>query len=255
MWMRRVLAAAAAALVAGLATGAATAYAAPTTADLAVSASAVGGRVGQAVDVRYVLRNNGPQSAAPLTYTVDFTAPPGTRIVSTGGGICQPASGTHARCAYSAALADGARRQLTLRLRIDSAPTGCGALVISYADDPRPGNNTAAVRVAVDGRPRNCSGSDTTASPRPTKSKVSPTPSDEPTVDATEEFTDETSSPDDSPQPATMPQDTVGGLGLGSVLVIGGGAVLVSLGGLLLWWMLRKDPDDDADDATGPIYR
>ncbi|NUO57161.1 MAG: hypothetical protein HOV78_10880 [Hamadaea sp.] len=253
MWMRRVLAAAAAALVAGLATGAATAYAAPTTADLGVSASAVTGRVGQAVDVRYVLRNNGPQSAAPLTYTVHITAPPGTRIVSTGGGVCQPATGTQARCVYSAALADGARRQLTLRLRIDSAPTGCGAVAISYADDPRPGNNSAAVRVAVDGRPRTCSGTGTSPTPKPTKSKVSPTPTDEPTVDVTDEAAEETAT--DSPQPQVMPRDTVGGLGLGSVLVIGGGAVLVSLGGVLLWWMLRKDPEDDLDDTTGPIYR
>ncbi|NUT19417.1 MAG: DUF11 domain-containing protein [Hamadaea sp.] len=253
MWMRRVLAAVAVALVAGLATGAATAYAAPTTADLAVAAAGVTGRVGQAVDVRYTVRNNGPNGV--LSYTVDLAAPPGTRIVSTGGGLCQPATGTHVKCTYGA-LASGARRQLTLRLRIDSAPTSCGALSVGYADDPRPGNNRAGIRVVVDGQPRNCSGTVTSPTPKPTKSRVSPTPTDEPTVDVTG-AADETTGTEDSPQPQTLPQDTVdGGLGLGSFLVIGGGAVLVSLGGVLLWWMLRKDPgDDDPDDATGPIYR
>jgi hypothetical protein len=254
MWMRRLLASAAAAVVATLATGAMTAYAAPTTADLAIAASTAQGHVGQGVDVRYVLRNNGPNAAAPLTYAVDIVAPPGTRIVSTGGGACQVISeGEHVRCRYGQQLAAGDRRQLALRLFVESVPTGCGGMAISYADDPRPSNNVTKVRVTVGGVPRSCLGS-TTASPTPTKTKASPSVS--PTVDVTETAPDDTISPEDTFAPAAEPQDTVGGgLGFASILVIGGGAVLVSLGGVLIWWMLRRDPDDEADDdATRPIY-
>jgi len=249
MWMRRVLAAVAAALVAGLATGAVTAYAAPTTADLAIAASARSGKVGLAVDVPYVIRNNGPQTA--VGFTVEITAPPGTRIISTGGGICQPATGATARCTFGQ-LASGARRQLALRLRIDSAPTGCGAMAVNYGDDPRPGNNATNVRVTVDGQPRSCSGSTSpTATPKPTKTKSSPTAT--PTEEITEAAPVETTA--DETFGAGASQDTVGGgTSLGSVLVIGGGVVLVSLGGVLLWWMLRKDPEDADDDHTGPIY-
>ncbi|NUT32256.1 MAG: hypothetical protein HOV79_04180 [Hamadaea sp.] len=263
MWMSR----AAAVLLAGLAVAAtaalplmarpAPAVAAAPRADLAIATSPVAGKVGQAVDVKYVIRNNGPNAVLPLSWVVDVVAPAGTQIVNAGTAACEVVTaGRHLRCRYGFGLASGDRKSLTVRVRVENVPTGCGRLALTYSDDPRPGNNTANIRITVDGLPASCAVASRSPSPSPKPSRTRASASPSPTSSEPAEPTEDETSAEETYAPLTPSGgEDGGGLGLGSILVIGGGAVLVALGGLLVWRLLRTDPDDDYedDDATGPI--
>lgn len=252
MWMSRVVAA----LLAGLAAAAAVAFssaaqAAAPRADLAIAASAVGGKVGQGVDVRYVIRNNGPETVLPLSWVVDVVAPAGTRIVNTGAAACEVVTtGSHLRCRYPVTVKSGDRLNATFRVRIDKAPTGCGRLALTYSDDPRPGNNAANVRVTVDGLPANCAATATKSpSPKASRSRTA-SPSASPS-EVVEPGALETSDEVTAAPPVAAGAEGDSGMGLGGMLVIGGGAILVALGGLLVWRLLRADPEDDWDPDDG----
>jgi hypothetical protein len=250
----RTLAGLAAVLVAWLMIGGGTAVAAAPKADLAIATAPAAGTVGLAVDVRYVLRNNGPQAVAALSFAVDILAPHGTQIISPGGGSCQVITpGEQLRCRYGFQLAAGERHALALRLKIVTAPTGCGRVALTYANDPRPVNNAANVRVTVDGKPGSCAATTSpSASPKPSRTKASASAT--PTAEVTEGLPADSTEAELTAAPQAGSDDIGGGTSFGSVLVIGGGVILVGLGGLLIWRMLRKDPDDYDDDATGPIY-
>jgi hypothetical protein len=253
MWMRRTLAGLAGVLVVWLGIGGGSALAAVPKADLAIGVSTSAGIVGQSVDVRYVIRNNGPGLVAPFTFVLDIVAPRGTQIISAGGGACEAVvAGEHLRCRFGFQLASGERHALALRLKVVTAPSGCGRMGLAYGNDPRPANNVANVRVTVDGKPGNCTAT-SSPTPKPTRTKASATPS--PSFDATQEPAVDQTSEQPTPVVGADVDDVGGGTSLGSILVIGGGAILVGLGGLLIWRMLRKEPEDDVDgDATGPIY-
>jgi len=255
MWMRRTLAGLAGVLVAWLAIGGGTALAAMPKADLAIGVSTSAGIVGQAVDVRYVIRNNGPNAVAPLTFVLDIVAPRGTQIISAGGGACEVVTiGEHLRCRFGFQLASGERRALALRLKVVAAPSGCGRMGLAYGNDPRPANNVANIRVTVDGKPGSCAATaSSSASPKPTRTKASASPS--PSFDATDEPSANQTGEQSTPLAGADVEEVGGGTSLGSILVIGGGVILVGLGGVLIWRMLRKEPEDDYDDdVTGPIY-
>jgi Domain of unknown function DUF11 len=226
--------------------------------DLGVSTGSVGGHIGEQVQARMVVRNNGPDPVLPGTWVLDIQAPAGTRI--TGGdaiaGTCNHMSDQHVLCRYGFGIRDGDKRELRVTLQIVDQPVGCGRATVGYANDPRPGNNAANIRVTVDGKPGNC---------LPVRNSPSPTPRASKSAKASATPTEElTLPPDDSPAasegalPAYQSNsgDGSGGLSLASVLVIGGGVLLVVLGGLLIWRLLRKGSEDDYydDDATGPIY-
>jgi hypothetical protein len=251
--MRRLLAA-----VSGLAVGvltvlpgAAAAHAAPVlSADLQVSASQVSGHIGNSVEIRLVVRNNGPNAVLPETWTLAFQAPPGTRL---GGGSALAGNcdqgDRQAQCRYGFGLRRGERHDLKLGLWIQSQPSGCGRVEVAYGLDPRARNNSVPLRVTVDGKPSSCS---TRISPSPSP-KESPTPSATPEAEVTEVPSDQPPASADV-LPAYQ-SDEGGGLGLASILVIGGGLMLVALGGVLIWRLLRRENDDDyEDDPTGPIY-
>jgi hypothetical protein len=245
--------------VVALASGGAAVAAPVPRSDLGVSAGSVGGHIGEQVQARMVVRNNGPDPVLPGTWVLDIQAPAGTRI--TGGdaiaGTCNHMSDQHVLCRYGFGIRDGDKRELRVTLQIVDQPVGCGRATVGYAGDPRPGNNAANIRVTVDGKPGSCQPVRNTPSPTPRASK-----SAKPSATPTEELT--LPPPGDSPAasegvlPAYQSNggDGSGGLSLASVLVIGGGVLLVVLGGLLIWRLLRKGSEDDYydDDATGPIY-
>jgi hypothetical protein len=225
--------------------------------DLGVSSGSVGGRIGESVEVRLVVRNNGPDPVLAETWVLDLQAPPGTRITGGGSAVagqCNQMGDRHVQCRYGFGLKRGARHELKLGLQIVEQPSGCGQATVGYAADPRASNNSVPIRVTVGGFPRsNCQPG---PSPTPRTSK-SATPTATPEGEITE-----------APPGDVTPSESVlaayqsngegesGGLSLASVLVIGGGLVLVILGGLLIWRLLRKGSEDDYsdDDATGPIY-
>jgi len=240
--MRRLLAA-----VSGLAVGvltvlpgAAAAHAAPVlSADLQVSASQVSGHIGNSVEIRLVVRNNGPYAVLPETWMLSFQAPPGTRL---GGGSALAGNcnqgDRQAQCRYGFGLRRGERHDLKLGLWIESQPSGCGRVEVAYGLDPRARNNSVPLRVTVDGKPGSCS------------SRISPSPSpkESPTPSATPEAEVEVPSDEPPASANVLPayqSDEGGGLGLASILVIGGGLMLVALGGVLIWRLLRRENDDE----------
>ena len=231
--------------------GGAAAYAAPAlSADLQVTASQASGHIGDSVEVRLVVRNNGPAQVLPETWQLDMQAPPGTRIGggSALAGSCSQSDG-HARCRYGFGLRRGERHELKLGLHIDGQPSGCGRATVMYGMDPRDRNNAANIRVTVGGQPSNCS------------VRLSPTPSSQVEPTATPEGEATEAPPDDLPAsvdagalPAYPSDSEGGGLSLASVLVIGGGLALVVFGGLLIWRLMKREPDDDLADDTADHY-
>lgn len=246
-------------IVAGLAFGLPAGAAPVPQSDLAVSSGSVGGRIGGSVDARVVVRNNGPDPVLAETWVLDLQAPPGTKITGGGSAVagqCTTLGDRHVRCRYGFGLKRGERHELKLGLRIVEQPTGCGLANVAYAADVRPNNNTAVIRVTVDGKPgSNCQPPRTSPTPRSSRSA-----SPEPTQSVEElptELPPDQSSASESALPAyqSSSEKGSGGLSLASVLVIGGGLLLVVLGGLLIWRLLRKEPEDEYyDDETGPIY-
>lgn len=245
-------------------TGAAPTVAAPLlAADLGISASQASGHIGESVDVRLVVRNNGPSTLLPGTWTLDLTAPPGTSI---GGGsaVAGNCSGGdhHVQCRYGFTLRRGDRHELRLGLRIDGQPSGCGQAVVAYTGDQRMRNNAVNLRVTVGGQPRNCSGTQQSPTPKATRS---PKPTATPEGAVTEAPPQDTQASAEA-LPA-VPADSSsngdgGGLSFASILVIVGGLALIALGGLLVWRLWKRaDEDDDEEEpdewqpaAPDPAY-
>jgi hypothetical protein len=245
-------------LVAGLfvvLSSGAMAYAAPVgSADLQVTASQASGQIGGSVQVRLVVRNNGPAQVLPETWQLDFQAPPGTQIAagSALSGACSR-SATEGRCRYGFGLRRGERRELQLGLLIQAQPSGCGRATVSYLSDNRIRNNAVNIRVSVGGQPNNCF-SRTSPTPRASLSAApTATPDDEVTGAPPQDLP---ASVDTGALPAypTGNDKGSGGLSLGSMVVIGGGLALVVVGGLLIWRLMRRDPEGGVSDETAYQY-
>src|SRR5947207_10108233 len=115
-------------------------------ADLAVTATAASGHVGDVVSVTVTVKNNGPATATDAAVTV--TAPSGTTIVD-GLGCTPVTAGKVVKC--TGTLHNGESQSGTFKFKIDSATVGSDgeAAITSSLKDPDLTNNKAAITITV----------------------------------------------------------------------------------------------------------
>jgi uncharacterized repeat protein (TIGR01451 family) len=115
-------------------------------ADLAVTATAASGHVGDVVSVTVTVKNNGPATATDAAVTI--TAPSGTTIVD-GLGCTPVTAGKVVKC--TGKLANGESDSGTFKFKIDSATVGSDgeASITSSLKDPDLTNNKAAIKITV----------------------------------------------------------------------------------------------------------
>lgn len=159
-------------------------------ADLAVAVDGQpAGRVGDTVDVRWVVTNNGPDSTG--SFGIGLAAPSGTEWTGAAAAQCNTIPTVFHRCIAVVDLPAGHSYSETWQLKITSADVAPGSIMV-VADwnagspidpyfelpDPDQANNTVPLTVKVDTSPRPSSSS----SPRPS---ASATPSTSPSSHVT----------------------------------------------------------------------
>jgi len=115
-------------------------------ADLAVTATAASGHVGDTVSIAVTVKNNGPATVTDAAATI--TAPSGTTIVDQLG-CATVTAGKVVKC--TGTLKSGESNTGTFKFRIDNATVGPDgkATIASSIKDPNLTNNTAAITITV----------------------------------------------------------------------------------------------------------
>ncbi|HEX6500401.1 MAG TPA: LPXTG cell wall anchor domain-containing protein [Micromonosporaceae bacterium] len=135
-------------------------------ADLAVAVDGQPtGRVGDTVDVRWVVTNNGPDSTG--SFGIGLTAPSGTEWTGDAAAHCNPNPTVFHQCIAVVDLPAGRSYSETWQLKITSVDVAPGSVIVvadwhagSPVDpyfglpDPDQANNTAPLTVDVDTSPR-----------------------------------------------------------------------------------------------------
>jgi LPXTG-motif cell wall-anchored protein len=146
-------------------------------ADLSVRLAATPkGRIGDVVDVGWIVRNQGPDAALSLAITL--TAPSGTEWTGSAAAACDPPTvpKTQYRCRSNGALPAGQELAETWQLKIVSATVGTGDITVAipvvstpdpYLDitDTNLANNAVALNVEIDTSPKPSDSPDPTAAP------------------------------------------------------------------------------------------
>ncbi|NUT32257.1 MAG: hypothetical protein HOV79_04185 [Hamadaea sp.] len=265
MRVRQVLWAAMAG-VASILVAAGPASAALPKADIAVKIQSSGhAKVGGTAMVVTELHNYGPSPTPSATLWVEVKAPGGTifayatekSLQSNWGQQCTWLTAhKHVRCRLDRMFYpddDNPSSVYTFATPrysfvVKSRCTTAGRVKYTYGNDPKLSNNSATLRVRVDGvDPASCTAPKPSASPKPSPSaSASPSPSAVATVDPSADGVFATSEAP-TPDPVTELAGDADSSSSSATMALLGGAAAMILGGGLLVWLRRRSRERTAE--------
>lgn len=261
MLVGRVLSVATASVLAGLMLATPAAHAALPSADLVALPASGHGKLGTTIAITLITRNYGPNYVTTATH--DIVAPGGTEFADefSSSARCKfIVPKRHLRCFAGGWLVWKGQYQnpWTLKFKIVSATVTPGWHRISFADDPKSSNNTASIKVTVDGLPKP-SPSKTTPRPSAKPSPIraaSASASVSPSPVATESVAPVESSSEAAPIMAEPEVTSDSGMSTGG-LIVGGIAILLGvalLAGVLLRGRNRTLAEEQGEAAARPSW-
>jgi hypothetical protein len=218
---------------------------APAEADFVVHSGSAHGKVGEEVSMTGWYHNNGPSDAITGMVTLEMKLPGGARFIRDAPANCvEIVPRRHVTCRNPGFWPSGYTSPRSFIVKIVSTDTTAGFMSVSYAGDPKPGNNRAALTLSIDGmvKPKptpttapattKAAPKPTTAKPTPTRSataSVAPLPSPTPSPSA-----DVVAAIEPSPAGAASQSPTA------TLLVAVGGGLLVALGVFAVAFTLHR---------------
>jgi hypothetical protein len=224
-------------------------------ADFEVHSGSAHGKVGAVAGMSGWYRNKGPSDAITGTATLEIELPGGAEFYSAK----VPANCTvvvprkYHRCRNPGFWPSGYKSPTSFLIKIVSTNTSPGFMSVTYADDPKPGNNRAALTLTIDG----------VAKPKPTPTTAPATTKAAPKPSATKSTATKSSSPtsavaSSSPSPSqsrdavidALPRSAAASDTLPLVVSVVAAGVLVAVGvfGMVIW---RRRRDDGGEPGTG----
>ncbi|MEV0267601.1 hypothetical protein AB0H43_02385 [Hamadaea sp. NPDC050747] len=264
MWIRRALSAAAIGVLAVVGPGGA-AYAAAPQADLAIKVAAQGhAALGKTATIVVETHNYGPEATLGGTVWREVRAPGGTTFLAateralSGNGCIWLTAHQHVRCPIQGMLypdddnpSGGVSFGTNLYyFEVKAKCTTPGKISLQYGDDPKTSNNSATLRVTVDGvsaatcttKPSASPKSSASAKPRPTSapSASASLAATEPTATASDSMAAIAESPSVEVTPMITLAGDSGGSGPWVAVAVVAAVGLVVAGAGILWRIRRR---------------